>query len=63
MLEHSCTHKQEIESMRKELYGNGDSSKSICSRITRLESIVKIQLVLSSSTLVAIVGAIIRAVV
>ena len=51
-----CTQKDKVSALHKELYGNGDSSKSICSRLTRVETNMKILLSLSTAQFIGLVG-------
>lgn len=51
-----CKQEEKVNGLHKELYGNGDSAKSVCSRLTRVETLMKILLVLSTAQITGLTG-------
>ncbi len=48
--------KEKIDSVHEELYGNGDSSKSLLTRMARVETNMKILLTVSTSQFLLLLG-------
>jgi hypothetical protein len=48
--------KEKIDSVHEELYGNGDSSKSLVTRMARVETNMKILLTVSTSQFLLLLG-------
>ena len=48
--------KEKIDSVHEEIYGNGDSSKSLVTRIARVETNMKILLTVSTSQFLLLLG-------
>ena len=48
--------KEKIDSVHEELYGNGDSSKSLLTRMARVETNMKILLTVTTSQFLLLLG-------
>ena len=48
--------KEKIDSVHEEIYGNGDSSKSLLTRMARVETNMKILLTVSTSQFLLLLG-------
>ncbi len=48
--------KEKIDSVHEEIYGNGDSSKSLVTRMARVETNLKILLTVSTSQFLLLLG-------
>lgn len=70
-MEHTCQHEerfaridQRLENLYREIYGNGDSSRSISSRLVRIEesvrTITRLMWMIAGSTLAAVTGLVVQ---
>ena len=60
MINHECTQENTVSRLQKAVYGNGDASKSIISRLASLEVQSKILFVILTPILVAAIKILVK---